>query len=126
MIAAIKTALWVGLGELSNAFVSTVPHDTAYPYFSVVYNGGGETNQTPTPEFDVTFLVKCVSDSQTESEAGADTIRDALREADLADQGSYKFYRCQVGTLIAYGEQVDGVQIYHNGYMVRVRGIEVT
>ena len=101
-----------------------VPQDTATPYLLISLNSGGDTNQTQTPEVDMTFTVKVVASSMANAETGSDAIRTALREAALSGVGNWTFYRCQTTTQFYFVEQVEHGQLWHSGWNVRVRGME--
>lgn len=102
-------------------FNTHVPAGTAYPYVVMFLGGGGDTNDTPTQNIDMTMTVKIVATSGSVAASGAAAIRSALYEADLGTVGGWNFYRCQVGALIFFDEQIEMTQIYHAGYIVRIR-----
>jgi hypothetical protein len=121
---AIRAALTGGTaGPLVSGRVynEMAPQGAALPYIVMALNAGGKTNRTPTDEGDVRHVVKVISTSASEAAQVAGAIEADLHEVSLALDAPWTAYRCQALTVVKYLEQVERVQYFHSGWIVRTR-----
>lgn len=114
------TALIAALGGTA-IYDTLIPDDRALPAVVFAFQGGGDTNRTPTREFDGLFLVKYVADDAAEAAAGAGLIRDRLHECDLALGTPWEAYRCQHTQAVKYMTLENRRAFWHAGGIYRIR-----
>lgn len=118
---AAGTALIAALGGTA-IYRDVIPLAAALPAVVYSVNAGGDTNDTPTRNLDVRYLVKAVAIDSRDAETLADLIDDRLHEASVALDAPWTAYRCQRTQIVSYMEQEpDGEQYFHHGGLYRIR-----
>ncbi len=129
-ILAVNTALYSILSGTSalTALVSTkiyliqAPGGTAYPYVIFGFQGGGEEQQsTRLDDMEVVYRVVGLATSNAQAGAIDAAIRGALHTKTLTVTGWTTTAEVRRGAMWQLVENVEGIQVYQQGAMYRIR-----
>jgi hypothetical protein len=121
LLADAGVVALVGTG-IYNGFVPASV--TADPVIVIGLNAGGMESVTPQSSFDLRYTVKVISRSGNTASLGADTVRNALHQANLGTVRGWRMMRCDARAYVEFVEQEEKQQWYHAGWVFRVRGYE--
>lgn len=131
METIIETGIYnflLGIAAITN-ITTTIRADIAYesdsvPYIILALNNGGPKIETQLDEVDLRYLVKCVSTNPSHANTIAQAVHDNFKDsqkAALTLTSGWKTHRVQTIQPVRFTEQIDRVQYYHRGYIIRIR-----
>ena len=132
MESLVEVAMYTALLANSNVIAQTseiyplfAPATAGETYLLLILNAGGKTNDANDDNVDLRYLVVGRTPSITKALALADAIRQTFNEASLTLGSGWSAYRTQIMTPVRQYEEVNRIQYYRFGHLVRIRANKV-
>lgn len=122
-----------GGGELwaSRVYAERAPATVIRPFVVFTWQGGGERNRLKKQDAEIVLNIKCIADTLSVAFTGAARLSALLNDMGMQDRTAtndwllagvdWDILTTTQESIIHMSELVDGADVYHEGFMLRVR-----